>query len=367
MNIFIATTIISSSLSVLIYQIVKNMRYKELADEKNRLAPVILLMNSLLIFCDLIAGGQVCVRLPFDLLLGLFPMTLLTSSLWQFRTAYKYFKISLAAHAAASVCYILDACDVLVLPSAVFFRCAASVIVLCMTAMFVHGIWNHVREVRNVMKSGGIWVNLCLCVDFVYMATVLAIIILMHLLFMLSSGNFYLYACLASVLLGAAMIALDLRVANDSLFILNTRHEKRIVESMKISNVENSGDPARIESVHKAIYDRIVEYFETEKPFLSGELTINDLVKVLYTNKLYISRAISQFTGRNFCQFVNYYRVTYSMKHFRENPNLKVNELASCSGFNSVASFNMAFRLFVGEKPSDWCRKEKLIMARHRK
>ena len=98
-----------------------------------------------------------------------------------------------------------------------------------------------------------------------------------------------------------------------------------------------------------------------------NELTINDIVKVTFTNRLYISRAISQFTGRNFCQFVNYYRVQHSIQIFRENPDLKVAEMAMYSGFNSTVSFSMAFRLYMSECPSDWCRKEKLKLNRRKK
>jgi transcriptional regulator GlxA family with amidase domain len=38
---------------------------------------------------------------------------------------------------------------------------------------------------------------------------------------------------------------------------------------------------------------------------------------------------------------------------------LKIAELANMSGFNSVVSYNMAFRLFMNENPSEWCRKER--------
>ena len=109
------------------------------------------------------------------------------------------------------------------------------------------------------------------------------------------------------------------------------------------------------------------EYFEKDKPFLNGNLSINDIVAVVCTNKLYISRAISQHTGRNFCQFVNYHRVMYSVDCFRRNPDLKVTELWSMCGFNTIVSYNMAFKLFMGENPSDWCRKERIRIFRRPK
>ena len=103
------------------------------------------------------------------------------------------------------------------------------------------------------------------------------------------------------------------------------------------------------------------------KPYLDGNLTINDVVKVVYSNKVYISKAICHYTGRNFRQFLNYYRVAYSMDLFRENPEFKVSELAEKSGFNTVVSYTMAFRLFMNETPSEWCRKERSKILKQKK
>ena len=111
--------------------------------------------------------------------------------------------------------------------------------------------------------------------------------------------------------------------------------------------------------MYNNIYERLLRYFETKRPYLDNGLTINDVVAVMYTNKLYISRAISHCSGRNFCQFVNYYRIKHSVEVFRRNPELKVAELAVQSGFNSVPSFTMAFKLYMDENPSDWIRRER--------
>ena len=119
--------------------------------------------------------------------------------------------------------------------------------------------------------------------------------------------------------------------------------------------------------LYKNIYDRVLDYFTECKPYLNPKLTINDVVEVVFSNKLYISKAISQCAGRNFCQFVNYYRVTHAVELFRNDTGLKVLELATKSGFNSVVSFGMAFRLYMGEKPGDWCRREKFRLEKLKK
>ena len=151
---------------------------------------------------------------------------------------------------------------------------------------------------------------------------------------------------------------------NSSLFVVFVRHERRIIESMKVSQAEYTGASPGTATLYNNIYERLLEYFEKHQPYLNSELTINDIVDTVFTNKLYISKAISHCTGRNFCQFVNYYRITHAVKVFRENPQLKVVELAGKSGFNSTTSFSAAFRLFMGESPGDWCRKERARLSK---
>ena len=56
----------------------------------------------------------------------------------------------------------------------------------------------------------------------------------------------------------------------------------------------------------------------------------------------------------------------YSVEAFRDNPELKATELANLSGFNSLVSFSMAFRLYMNENPSDWIRKERNRKAKSR-
>jgi len=52
------------------------------------------------------------------------------------------------------------------------------------------------------------------------------------------------------------------------------------------------------------------------------------------------------------------------MDCFRQNPALRVSDLAYMSGFRTVASYNMAFRRVAGEIPSDWMRRTAAVMKR---
>jgi AraC-like DNA-binding protein len=261
----------------------------------------------------------------------------------------------------ASMYYLLCLSDLAQLPSQAVYVWGIIFLAVTYGLLFISGIWFRIREVRAVMQSGTVWATVSFTVESVYMLIILSEIMLLLALVGLSPH----LHCAVALLLGGAMSGYALRIAGDSLFVLMKRHERTIIESMKISPVEVAGNGA--DDIYKDIYERVLEYFEQDKPFLNGDLTINDIVAVVFTNKLYISRAISQHTGRNFCQFVNYHRVMYSVDCFRKNPDLKVTELWSMCGFNTIVSYNMAFKLFMGENPSDWCRKERIRIFRRPK
>ncbi len=210
------------------------------------------------------------------------------------------------------------------------------------------------RNVKSVMMKGNVWTVVCLVVDIIY--------------------SFFIFVALAMLqvglpspgvlLMGGLVTAVGYRMMSDSVFVFWQNHERVIVESMRLAAMSSTSEPVSSDEVYKELYGRIVAHFEEDKPFLDPNLSIHDVVRKLYSNKLYVSRAISQFTGRNFCQFVNYYRITHSMEMFRDNPELKVHELSLMNGFNSIVSYNMAFRLFMGENPSEWCRRERVRLLK---
>lgn len=104
------------------------------------------------------------------------------------------------------------------------------------------------------------------------------------------------------------------------------------------------------------IYERAVKYFEDEKAFLEPDYEMRDLAAAIFSNKTYVSRAINYYSGKNFRQFLNYFRVKYSIELMKENPELTVVELALRSGFHSTVSYNLSFKLVMNDTPSSYCK-----------
>jgi AraC-like DNA-binding protein len=114
------------------------------------------------------------------------------------------------------------------------------------------------------------------------------------------------------------------------------------------------------EGKNEEIRDRLIQYFETEKPYLRSDITIQEVSLYLYTNKTYISRVINDSYGHNFNQFVNYYRIEEAKRLFFSDTKLSIQQLCDLSGFGSMATFTIAFRFYVGRSPADWCKDQKM-------
>ena len=354
MSVFLTSLLFSVLCFFALKQIVKNQYGHEQKETDARWAPFVMMVSAVAMVCNLALGINAPDAIPFYLSMtfaALYPLSSsVVPSLWS--------KVIVIVLMTAEILAAL-----LTLAVRMFFdfdfHCALfhglAVSVCCVVAfIFMFSVYYRVSDMKNIMKSGSVWTLVCTYVDAVYVIVFLLIALSVDVF------NVYIVACLMALL----VVALGVRILNSSVFVIFTRHERRIMESMKVSQAEFAGESPGTATLYNNIYERLLDYFEKHSPYLNSELTINDIVEVVFTNKLYISKAISHCTGRNFCQFVNYYRITYAVKLFREDPQLKVVELAGRCGFNSTTSFSAAFRLYMGENPGDWCRKERVRLSK---
>ncbi len=119
-------------------------------------------------------------------------------------------------------------------------------------------------------------------------------------------------------------------------------------------------------AVDQYLYDRCCRYMTERRPFLVETFTLQDLANAVFTNKLYLSRTINRFSGKNFKNYVNYYRIMYAMELFRRNMCLHIAELAGLSGFRSETVFLRNFKSVMGEPPSQWCSRIRKKFSKNR-
>lgn len=105
---------------------------------------------------------------------------------------------------------------------------------------------------------------------------------------------------------------------------------------------------------------RLTEYMELEKPFLSEDLTLPVLAKQCNLSYTQLSQIINQYFQINFYDFVNQYRVKESKKMLGspDFDHLSILGIAYDCGFKSKSSFNRYFKKLTGLNPSEFKKKK---------
>ena len=100
------------------------------------------------------------------------------------------------------------------------------------------------------------------------------------------------------------------------------------------------------------------EWMEKEKPYLNPAFRLNDLRQVLPLNRTYLSQLINSEYGCSFYQFVTNYRIRDAKRLLKEQPEMRMQDIAECCGFSSPTVFARVFARETGKNPSEWCAKQ---------
>ena len=118
--------------------------------------------------------------------------------------------------------------------------------------------------------------------------------------------------------------------------------------------------PLQVESsFFEKKYQRLLNFMESEKPYLDGDLTLYDLAAQMQVPPHLLSQIINRQSGKSFFDFVNHYRVEDVKRRIREEAHLRQTLLAIAldCGFNSKASFNRVFKKMTGLTPTELVKK----------
>ena len=114
--------------------------------------------------------------------------------------------------------------------------------------------------------------------------------------------------------------------------------------------------PPLIPGQSSQTYQKLIEYFESEKPYLNSNLKFDDVKGQLRINQKTISDLIQQHAGMSFKMFVNNYRIKEVLRHLAspELKNYKIEAVAKEAGFGSKTAFYKAFSQITGTHPSEF-------------
>lgn len=104
----------------------------------------------------------------------------------------------------------------------------------------------------------------------------------------------------------------------------------------------------------ETILSRLKAVMENEKLFLNPSFSLPDLAEKLRISVHQLSQAINEGLGKSFFELVAEYRVNEAKQLLKDQPNIKIEEIAEQVGYNSKSSFNTVFKKITGKTPSEF-------------
>jgi AraC-like DNA-binding protein len=101
---------------------------------------------------------------------------------------------------------------------------------------------------------------------------------------------------------------------------------------------------------------KLTEFMNSEKPYLSPSISVEELSKKLNFSVKNLSQVIHTSFNLNFYDFINSYRIEEIKKHIDDENyrNLTLVAIAYDAGFNSKSVFNAAFKKHAGITPKEY-------------
>ena len=105
-------------------------------------------------------------------------------------------------------------------------------------------------------------------------------------------------------------------------------------------------------------YDKIMDAFkqhmEKELGFLNPSLTIEEIARILNTNRTYVSKLVNLYYGMTFRDYVNLKRIEFAKQLMTDEPDASLDYISAKSGFQSSTQFIRKFREIEGLTPTVW-------------
>ena len=123
----------------------------------------------------------------------------------------------------------------------------------------------------------------------------------------------------------------------------------------KIDQSKYKTTPVSDEQIDR-LFHKVERMVIDDKVYRKSDLTLKSLSDELNVTTQVLSLVINQKSNTNFNSFINKYRIEESIRLFDDDnyKNLTVSAIAYEVGFNSISSFNSAFKKHTGKTPQTY-------------
>ena len=146
--------------------------------------------------------------------------------------------------------------------------------------------------------------------------------------------------CLPSVAFSALIFALSWVGIQQNFTI------RDIPEEQEKETSDNEGTIVTPSSNSIIIYEKLETMMNEQQTYLRNDLLLNDVAKMLGTNRTYLLQALNSCAHMTFKEYVNRKRIAYAEQLLAKNPSTPKTEIATLSGYNSMSSFYRNYGLY---------------------
>ena len=94
------------------------------------------------------------------------------------------------------------------------------------------------------------------------------------------------------------------------------------------------------------IYEKLESMMNEQQTYLKNDLLLNDVAKLLGTNRTYLLAALNSCAHMTFKEYINRKRIAHAEQLMAQNPLTPKTEIATLSGYNSMSSFYRNYSLY---------------------
>ena len=117
----------------------------------------------------------------------------------------------------------------------------------------------------------------------------------------------------------------------------------------------DSGPMAGVATLgYDKIMDSFKKYMDKEHGYLNPSLTIEEMARVLNSNRTYISKLVNLYYGMTFRDYLSKKRLDFAKQLMADEPDASLDYISAKSGFQSSTQFIRKFRETEGLTPTVW-------------
>ena len=143
--------------------------------------------------------------------------------------------------------------------------------------------------------------------------------------------------------------------------ILEAEAEEKLAKDLASSESEeddmmndSSTDQDAVSQVEARIAKGLRSMMDEGHAYLDNNLHIEQVARMLGTNRYYLSRYINENYHINFNEYINRKRLEYAKQHMLQNPDVLLDVIATDCGFSTAQAFARKFKAMEGITPRTW-------------